>query len=240
MEEEILRVDGLLKEVFDLRLYKMQVLLIVRKLEGREIDDLKNSIRGIEHCTTVKTISKRRVGDAQRCVFEIKYEQKGIVTREDFIRFELIPALKKMPGIEIEDWTKPEEFVRTLKEYYSSNVKAFDFKTPKASLEQIANDWIEGGVKLYDMPAHATDMQYHLMMPVKELLPYISRIYRAPLDAFDGRYQHFIKEGASAPVFVVVGQNGRIKIAGNEDIVWFAKRSGLEEVPVFVRYQKQA
>jgi len=240
MEEEILRVDGLLKEVFDLRLYKMQVLLIVRKLEGREIDDLKNSIRGIEHCTTVKTISKRRVGDAQRCVFEIKYEQKGIVPREDFIRFELIPALKKMPGIEIEDWTKPKEFVRTLKEYYSSNVKAFDFKTPKASLEQIANDWIEGGVKLYDMPAHATDMQYHLMMPVKELLPYISRIYRAPLDAFDGRYQHFIKEGASAPVFVVVGQNGRIKIAGNEDIVWFAKRSGLEEVPVFVRYQKQA
>jgi len=41
-------------------------------------------------------------------------------------------------------------------------------------------------------------------------------------------------------VFVIIGQNGRIKIGGNEDIVWFAKKSGLKEVPVFVRYQKQA
>jgi hypothetical protein len=95
-------------------------------------------------------------------------------------------------------------------------------------------------VRIYDMPAHAQNMQYHLMMPVEELLPYISRIYRAPMDAFEGRYHHFIKRGAQAPVFVVIGQNGRIKIAGNEDIVWFAKKAGLKEVPVFVRYQKQA
>ena len=60
------------------------------------------------------------------------------------------------------------------------------------------------------------------------------------MDAFEGRYKNFIKKGAQGPVFIVGGQNGRIKIAGNEDIVWFAKKSGLKEVPVFVRYQKQA
>jgi hypothetical protein len=241
MEEEILRIDKVLNERFDLRLYKMQIQLIIRKLEGREIDDLKNTIRGIKHVTTVKTISKRNVAEAQRVVFELKYEQKGIVPREDFIRFDLLPMLKKMPGIEVEDWSRPEIFERgALKEYFNPNTYASSMVTPKASLEQISRDWVEGGVRIYDMPAHAQDMQYHLMMPVEELLPYISRIYRAPMDAFEGRYYHFIKKGAQAPVFLVIGQNGRIKISGNEDIVWFAKKAGLKEVPVFVRYQKQA
>jgi len=90
MEEEILRIDKDLNESFDLRLYKMQIQLVVRKLEGREIDDLKNTIRGIKHVTTVKTISKRNIAEAQRVVFELKYEQKGIVPREDFIRFDLL------------------------------------------------------------------------------------------------------------------------------------------------------
>ena len=241
MEEEILRIDNDLNERFDSRLYVMQIQLIIRKLEGREIDDLKNVIRGIKHVTTIKTISKRNVAEAQRVVFELKYEQKGIVPREDFIRFDLLPMLKKMPGIEIEDWSRPEIFERaTLKEYFNPNTYASSMVTPKASLEQISLDWVEGGVRIYDIPAHAQDMQYHLMMPVEELLPYISRIYRAPMDAFEGRYHHFIKKGAQAPVFVIIGQNGRIKIGGNEDIVWFAKKAGLKEVPVFVRYQKQA
>ena len=241
MEEEILRIDKALNERFDLRLYVMQIQLVIRKLEGREIDDLKNTIRGIKHVTTVKTVSKRNIAEAQRVVFELKYEQKGIVPREDFIRFDLLPMLKKMPGIEVEEWSRPEIFERgTLREYFNPNTYASAMTTPKASLEQISRDWVEGGVRIYDMPAHAQDMQYHLMMPVAELLPYISRIYRAPMDAFEGRYHHFIKKGAQAPVFVVIGQNGRIKIAGNEDIVWFAKKAGLKEVPVFVRYQKQA
>ena len=241
MEEQILRIDNELNERFDLRLYVMQLQLVVRKLEGREIDDLKNVIRGIKHVTTVKTISKRNIAEAQRVVFELKYEQKGIVPREDFIRFDLLPMLKKMPGVEIEDWSRPELFERgALQEYFNPNTYASAMVTPKASLDQISRDWVEGGVRIYDIPAHAQDMQYHLMMPVEELLPYISRIYRAPMDAFEGRYHHFIKKGPQAPVFVIIGQNGRIKIGGNEDIVWFAKKSGLKEVPVFVRYQKQA
>ena len=60
----------------------------------------------------------------------------------------------------------------------------------------------------------------------------------AELD-FDGKYKHFIKSGAQLPVYVALGQNGRVKITGNEDLVWFAKKSGLEELPVFLSYQRQ-
>jgi hypothetical protein len=112
--------------------------------------------------------------------------------------------------------------------------------TPRSGLEDALADWVEGSVMAYDVAVNTMDMRYHVMMPVKELLPYISREFRAPMDAFDGMYQHFIANGAEAPVFVALGKNGRIKITGNEDIVWFAKRSGLEEVPVFLSYQNQA
>ena len=74
---------------------------------------------------------------------------------------------------------------------------------------------------------------------VEQLLPYISREFRAPKDAFDGMYQNFIKYGAKAPVYIAVGRNGRIKVTGNEDLIWFAKKSGLQELPVFLSYQNQ-
>ncbi len=92
----------------------------------------------------------------------------------------------------------------------------------------------------YDVAVNARDMRYTTMIPVKELLPYMSREFRAPMDAFNGMYQNFIQNGAQAPIYVALGKNGRIKITGNEDILWFAKRSGLAEVPVFISYQRQA
>jgi hypothetical protein len=52
-------------------------------------------------------------------------------------------------------------------------------------------------------------------------------------------YRNFIKNGPSGPVYIALGRNGRAKITGNEDIVWFAKKSGLKEVPVFFSYQRQ-
>ncbi len=82
-------------------------------------------------------------------------------------------------------------------------------------------------------------MAYSVMMPVDELWQYCSRVYRGDKNDFEGRYRHCIADGPSAPVFVALGHTGRIKITGNEDILWFAKKSGLEEVPVFISYQKQ-
>ena len=45
--------------------------------------------------------------------------------------------------------------------------------------------------------------------------------------------------GPSLPVYVALGQNGRVRITGGEDLVWFAKKSGLKELPVFFSYQRQ-
>ena len=242
MEEQILKVDNMLNEIFDLRLYKMQIQLVVRDIEGRETDDLKNRIRGIEHCTTVRTLTKRSIGDAQRIVFELKYEQKGIIPREDFIRFELLPAIKRMPGIEIEDWSRPEPVERTLKEAMPAPPQTRPMVTPEVSLQSVAQDWMDGGVQVYDMPMNTNDMRYHVMMSVKELWRYASREFRAPKDVFDDKmnaYQEFIRDGALQPVYIALGMNGRIKITGNEDLVWFAKKAGLEQLPVFISYQKQ-
>ena len=131
--------------------------------------------------------------------------------------------------------------------------------TPRSTLQSIADDWTEGGVQLYDFPVNTNDMQYHVMMPVEELWPYCSRISRHPRDVFDAKYQQFdavyqrlkddlqdptkyqefIKDGARNPVFVAIGKNGRVKITGNEDLVWFAKKAGLADLPVFLSYQRQ-
>jgi hypothetical protein len=112
--------------------------------------------------------------------------------------------------------------------------------TPRLSIDQALEDWTHGGVRVYDVPMNTRDMGYHVMVPVEELLPYLSREFRAPKDAFDGMYQNFIAKGPQAPVYVALGQNNRAKITGNEDLVWYAKRAGLKELPVFFSYQKQA
>jgi len=85
-------------------------------------------------------------------------------------------------------------------------------------------------------------MQYHMMVPTEELWKYCSREYRAPADVFDDKmsqYQEFIATGIDMPIYVAVGMNGRIKITGNEDFVWFAQKAGVKELPVFLSYQKQ-
>jgi len=131
--------------------------------------------------------------------------------------------------------------------------------TPTPTLDVIVQDWAEGGVQAYDFPTNTNDMRYHTMMPVSELWHHRSGYSRHPKDIFDVKYGHFnavyqrlkdqledpkayhefIKDGAHGPVYVAIGKNGRVKITGNEDLVWFAKKAGLEELPVFLSYQRQ-
>ena len=77
------------------------------------------------------------------------------------------------------------------------------------------------------------------MVPVQELRALMSREFRKPMDGFQGGYQNFISRGPQQPVVVAIGKNGRAKITGNEDDVWYAIESGLEELPVFFSYQNQ-
>jgi hypothetical protein len=111
--------------------------------------------------------------------------------------------------------------------------------TPRPFIQSLIDDWSEG-VMGYDAPTDSTDMAYHVMFPIDELLPFISdKEYRGDKKDFDGRYQMFIRNGPTEPVYLAIGQNNAAKVTGGEDMIWFAKKSGLKEVPVFISYQRQ-
>jgi hypothetical protein len=222
-------------------------------------------------------------------VFEIKFELLGGQSRIEYRDALLLPHMKTIKGLRVVDWsavhkTNVQGTIRTVREELehlheygfgtntggslggkSGNLGSIRFPrqpgrpTPTPTLDAIVQDWAEGGVQAYDFPTNTNDMQYHTMLPVKELWQYRSRVQRQPKDIFDIKhqrfdaiyqrlkdtlseptsYQEFIKNGAKGPVYVAIGKNGRIKITGNEDLVWFAKKSGLEELPVFLSYQRQ-
>jgi hypothetical protein len=185
---------------------------------------------------------------------EIKFELLGNIGRVKYRDRILVPGLMKIKGLSVLGVspihrTNVKGSIRTVRESFGgSGPTGFmpqqdavqKMETPRSSLESALQDWVAGSVMAYDVAVNSRDMRYTVMLPIEELLPYISREFRAPMDAFDGMYQHFIQHGAQAPVYVALGKNGRIKITGNEDIVWFAKRAGLKEVPVFISYQRQA
>ena len=199
------------------------------------------------------------VGTSHVATYEIKFELVGSIGRVKYRDKILIPNLMQIKGLRILrvspiHRTNVRGTLRTVREElikeagfggeYGGSAVGFNHSTTKIpsnrmDLESIAADWSAGSVMAYDAPMDTTDMRYHVMMPVEDLLKYIGREFRAPMDAFDGMYQNFIKNGAEAPVYVAVGKNNRVKITGNEDLIWFAKRAGLRELPVFLSYQKQ-
>ena len=135
--------------------------------------------------------------------------------------------------------TVRESKKKELYEYAMTDRQGPEMVTPAVSLQGVLEDWVEGGVQIYDTPMDTTNMRYHVMVPVEELWPLASKYYRGTKTDFDGRYKYYIANGAQLPVYVAVGQNGRIKITGGEDLVWFARKAGTEELPVFFSYQKQ-
>jgi hypothetical protein len=268
VENQILRIDNLLNEkdeTYDLRLYSIKVDVAISKDLGGEIQETQTEIRGIEGVTTVRTVGDTQdVGTSNVGTYEIKFELIGNIGRVKYRDKVLIPGLMKIKGLRIlrvssMHRTNVRGTIRTVREELMeyggisnfgggvSNLGAvggrasrgIKMRTPRMSIEDIMMDWAEGGVKMYDEMAPNDLMGYHVMYPVEDLLDYLSREFRAPMDAFDGMYQQFIKNGPTAPVYVALGKNKRAKITGGEDIVWFAKRAGLKEVPVFFSYQRQ-
>ena len=259
IEEQIERVDKLLTEkdpLYDLRIYKVRVNCGVSKARGGEVQEVQTEIRGIQGVTTVRTLGDT-VRDTPQQVFmtmEIKFELIGTQGRVRYRDAVLMPGLRKIKGLTTLGLsrihrTNVKGSIRTVREgtnfggptgFFPQQDMIGQMETPRSSLEDALRDWVEGSVMAYDVAINTHDMRYTVMIPVKELWPYIGREFRAPMDGFNGMYQNFIKNGAQAPVYLALGKNGRIKITGNEDIVWFAKRAGQEEVPVFISYQQQA
>jgi hypothetical protein len=250
VEDQIAGIDKALNEDdpnYDLRIYKIEANVSIQKDVGGEIQETQTEIRGIEGVTTVRTIGNTvDTGTSTVATYEIKFELLGAIGRVKYRDRILIPGLMKIRGLKIlkispVHRTNARGTIRTVREsqdVWSMNQTNLSFNTPRPSLKDAVADWAEGGVMDYDTPMDANNMRYHVMMPVSELTGMLSSP-RAPEDVMDGRYQDFIKNGATMPVYIAIGMNGVAKITGNEDIVHHAVRSGLEEVPVFLSYQRQ-
>jgi len=252
MEEQIARIDRMLSEDADVRLYSIELSGKVDRDRIGQFKLLTDEIRGITGVTTVTVQSRTDLPHGRQHIrISLKYKLLGQDAREIYVIQELIPRMNKIKGLDVgfakgSDWSTPQEITpgRTTKiqeaaVVRSSHPSSLSFNTPRDSLNSIVADWAEGGVMAYDAPMDANNMRYHVMMPVAELMPLCSRQSRAPEDIDDGMYQDFIANGAQMPIYIAIGMDGKVKITGNEDIVRYAERSGLEDVPVFFSYQRQ-
>ena len=238
------------KRSIDLRIYKVILGVVVDLSKSGSDAQIENQIRGIEGVTTVKHLTNNQkaivTGNDYR-EYEIKFEIYGSKSRDSYRDTILVPSIvKDVFGLKVVQRSKVREI--SINEslfggggYATANRKSMPEMphTPSLSIDSVLADWVDGGVQAYDTPMNTTDMSYHVMVPVDELWELCGRYYRGSRQDFDGRYRHFIKNGSQQPVFVSVGKNGRIKLTGNEDDVWFAKKSGLKELPVFFSYQRQ-
>jgi len=234
----------------DLRIYKVRLRCFISS-DAPTDGQIENLIRGIEAVTTVKNLVQFQNKSANRTtrVYEIKFELEGVRPRETYVELTLIPEIKKIKGVSVSNIRGKIEQVqgKNLKEYWAGpawsakpekNIQTMPH-TPALTIGSVLQDWMEGAVQAYDTPMNTQNMAYHVMVPVEELWDLCNRYYRSGEYDFDTRYQDFIKNGPMQPVFVAVGRNGRVKLTGNEDAVWFAKKSGLKELPVFFSYQRQ-
>ena len=255
-------------DTYDLRIYSIKVGVVIDRDNGGSESETATEIRGVEAVTTVRPVaaSKRPVtATSEYVLYDIKFELLGAQSRTGFRDKVLLPRMRQIKGLKIMTVssihrTNRKGTIRTVREMvnegggYFGGVSNFGgaagnlasqrrdsrpMPTPRGGVQDVLDDWVDGSVQMYDMPTDTTNMAYHVMMPVEELLPYTDRVFRAPKDAFDGMYQNFIKNGPHSPVYLAIGKNGRAKITGGEDMVWYAKRAGLEELPVFFSYQRQ-
>ena len=127
-----------------------------------------------------------------------------------------------------------------LEEYYAafSQRPSAPRTTPRPTIQGLIDDWVGGGV-MYDQPTNINLTRYSVMMPVADLEHLCSREARKHGHHFDAGYENFVKNGPRDPIYLAIGKNGRAKITGNEDDLRYAIKAGVEEVPVFISYQRQ-
>jgi hypothetical protein len=251
IEQQIERIDQMLNELIEVRRYRMNIEMILDIGPDTPIEDYKDVIRACKGVTTVNTIRSESRGERATAIFGIKFALKAQESRKIYLRETFFPYVKGIVGLSIgpSGYSHPEQLTKLregsilstypLISYGTVPQSSRKFPTPRLSIDKVVDDWTEGGVMAYDTPMDANNMRYHVMVPTEELKKLCGSHYRADANMFTGRYKNFIKNGSQMPVYVAVGQNGRVKITGNEDDVWFASKSGLEELPVFFSYQKQ-
>ena len=230
----------------DVRLYEIDYVMSYPLGQGFEITDIHNIIRAIPDVTTVRTVgnAKRSQGNRTLSLQRLKFALRGQKNRLEWVRQVLLPQIHKIsPKIRIHKVDRAELISssrQSLEEsYYNSTMRQSPGRTtPLPSIQNLIDDWVEGGV-MYDQPTNHNLTRYSVMMPVEDLKHLCGREPRKHGHHFDAGYQNFIQNGTRDPIYLAIGKNGRAKITGNEDDLRYAIKAGVEEVPVFISYQRQ-
>ena len=247
-------------KTYDLRIYETHFIVSISKDKGGEMQEVQTEIRAIPKVTIVRTVGlSRSVGNRVLAKISVKFALLGQESRVKYRDQTLIPQMSIVKGLQIHQAyrihriniqgtiRKVRESKERLDEYGISSYSAHaiprktskKMPTPRMTIPQMIQDFSDSGEQPYDSAMHNAHMAYHVMLPVADLLDYMPRMYRGDAIKYDTAYQDFIRHGPTNPVFLAIGQNGRAKITGNEDILFFAQESGLQEVPVFISYQRQ-
>ena len=230
----------------DVRLYELDFIMSYPLGQGFEITDIHNIVRGIPDVTTVRTVGtkKRSQGNRSISLQRLKFALRGQKSRNDWIRQVLVPQIRKISSTISLHRVEPADLVSSSKQrleesYYDSSMRQSSGRaTPVPTIQSLVDDWVEGGV-MYDAPTNINLTRYSVMMNVEDLKPYLPREARKHGHHFDAGYQNFIEIGPRDPIYLAIGKNGRAKITGNEDDLRYAIKAGVEEVPVFISYQRQ-
>ena len=231
----------------DVRLYEIDYVMSYPLGQGFEITDIHNIIRAIPDVTTVRTIGNAKRSQSSRTVSlqRLKFALKGQRSRMEWVRQILLPQIRKIDSririhkVETADLVSTSRGRRLNELSYQSSMRQSGARTtPVPAIQSLVDDWVEGGV-MYDQPTNHNLTRYSVMMSVEDLKPYLSREARKHGHHFDAGYQNFIEIGPRDPIYLAIGKNGRAKITGNEDDLRYAIKAGVEEVPVFISYQRQ-
>jgi hypothetical protein len=230
----------------DVRVYEIDFVMSYPLGQGFEMTDIHNIIRAIPDVTTVRTVGETKKTQGNRTVSlqRLKFALQGQSPRNEWVKKVLLPQIRKIsPAIRLHkvqranivsgDKQKLEEL------YYQTSMRQSPGRTtPVPAIQSLIDDWVQGGV-MYDMPTNINLTRYSVMMPVEELKHLMCRVPRKHGHHFDAGYQKFIENGPRDPIYLAIGKNGRAKITGNEDDLRYAIKAGVEEVPVFISYQRQ-
>ena len=230
----------------DVRLYEIDYVMSYPLGKGFEMTDIHNIIRAIPDVTTVRTIGETKKTQSNRTISlqRLKFALQGQKSRLEWVKQILIPQIRKISSEirlhKIENAELVSNSKQRLEEgYFDSSMRQSPGRTtPLPSIQSLIDDWVEGGV-MYDQPTNHNLTRYSVMMPVADLEGLMCRQPRKHGHHFDAGYQNFIENGPRDPIYLAIGKNGRAKITGNEDDLRYAIKAGVEEVPVFISYQRQ-
>jgi len=232
----------------DVRLYEIDYVMSYPLGQGFEITDIHNIVRAIPDVTTVRTVgnAKRSQGNRSVSLQRLKFALKGQRSRMDWVQQVLLPQIRKIDSRIRLHKVDRAELISTSRGRVSESYGYFNSTqrqspgrvTPRPTIQGLIDDWVEGGV-MYDAPTNINLTRYSVMMPVEDLKHLCGREARKHGHHFDAGYEYFIQNGPRDPIYLAIGKNGRAKITGNEDDLRYAIKAGVEEVPVFISYQRQ-